>query len=282
LIEAKEEAERMNELKSAFLANMSHEIRTPLTSILGFADMIEEEAQHLTGADASLSRFARLIGESGRRLQNTLETVLNLSKLEAGEADLSVGRVDLSSEVDDLLQHFDPKAESARLTLHSSGPEHPVWAWVDQKAVRIVLRNLISNAIKFTEAGGSVFVRVRAETDRPSVEVADTGIGMDPDQVPTLFDAFEQASTGMDRSHEGSGLGLTLARDLVEQMDGDLTVDTAKGEGTRMTVVFPPAPDSEGNTRAVPERQGRAEPWEEESPGTRRAHPTAAPLKGDR
>jgi PAS domain S-box-containing protein len=245
LKEAKEEAEEANRVKSAFLANMSHEIRTPLTSIIGFAEAIGEEVQALNRAADddldTLDQFARLIEKSGRRLLDTLNSVLNLSRLEAGEMDLSIQTVDLVREVVDVAEIFEPQVADADVELRRSCPNEPLPIRADQGGLRIVLRNLLGNAIKFTEPGGTVWVRARSTAGAAVLEVEDTGVGIDPDRVPDLFEAFEQGSSGPDRAYEGSGLGLAVTKRLVDRMDGRIDVETAEGEGTCFTIAWPPA-----------------------------------------
>jgi PAS domain S-box-containing protein len=255
LVEAKEEAEEANRMKSAFLANMSHEIRTPLTSIIGFAEAIGDEVDALDadvasgGPDLStLDRFSALIEESGKRLLETLDGILNLSKLEAGEMGLSSKPVDLLAEVQKTAQQMAPRAEEAGLALTMEGPDgEGVWAQADTRGIQIVLRNLVSNAIKYTDAGGSVWVRARTEAAQDAdaqeavLEVEDTGIGMDPDQVSELFEPFRQESEGAAREYQGTGLGLAVTQRAVRQMDGEVAVDTEKGEGSRFTVRLPVA-----------------------------------------
>ncbi|PSQ64747.1 MAG: hypothetical protein BRD25_03200 [Bacteroidetes bacterium QH_1_61_8] len=246
LHEAKEEAQRMNRLKSAFLANMSHEIRTPLTSIIGFAEMVGEEASRVTEQfDApelgSLSEFARLIEKSGRRLMDTLTGILNLSKLQAGEMDLSEEKTDLAAEAEDVVEELTLQAEEAGIYLQIETGIAPVWAMADEKGLQIALRNLVSNAIKYTEEGGQILVFVRQEEDAAVLEVEDTGIGMNPEVVEDLFEPFRQASEGFMREYEGSGLGLAITNQIVEGVGGSIAVDTEKGEGTCFTVRFPAA-----------------------------------------
>ncbi len=255
LVEAKEEAEEANRMKSAFLANMSHEIRTPLTSIIGFAEAIGDEVGALDATEASggpnlstLDRFSALIEESGKRLLETLDGILNLSKLEAGEMGLSSEPVDLVTEVEKTADQMAPRAEEAEVALAVEAPDdEAVWAQADSRGVQIVLRNLVSNAIKYTEAGGSVWVRARTEGgERGTVlEVEDTGIGMASDQVPELFEPFRQESEGAAREYQGTGLGLAVTQRAVRQMNGEVTVETEKGEGSRFTVRLPAADASE-------------------------------------
>ena len=250
---AKETAEEANRVKSAFLANMSHEIRTPLTSIIGFAEAIGEEVGPLEETDddlGTLDRFAELIEKSGRRLLDTLNSVLNLSRLEAGEMNLSLERVDLTDEVAEITEMFEPQVADADLDLQVTLPPRAVPIHADPGGLRIVLRNLLSNAVKFTDAGGTIWVRARTVHNEVLLEVEDTGVGIEPEQVSTLFNAFEQGSTGPNRSYEGSGLGLAVTKRLVDRMDARIEVDTAKGEGTCFTIAWPratiPAPSESG------------------------------------
>ena len=241
LREAKETAEQVNEMKSAFLANMSHEIRTPLTSIIGFAEAIGDE---VSGAAPTVSRFAGLIEKGGRRLLETLDAVLNLSKLEAEEMELARAPLDVAEQAAETGALFEQQAEKAGIDLRVDVPSGPLWARADEGALRIVLRNLVSNAVKYTGDGGRVWIRARRAEDRAVLEVEDTGQGMDPAAVSTLFEAFKQASEGKGREYEGTGLGLAVTKQAVAQMEGTIDVDTEKGVGSRFVVRLPrPAPD---------------------------------------
>ncbi len=246
MLAAKEEAEDANRMKSVFLANMSHEIRTPLTSIIGFAEAIGDELGD--GVSGPLPRFARLIEKSGKRLLQTLDGVLNLSKLEAGEMELTIEPVNLTAQAAEATDQFAPQAQNSGLHLHADLDETPVWARADEGAVQIVIRNLISNAIKYTNEGGEVEVRVRDAGEAVVLAVEDTGIGMDPEQVADLFEAFRQASEGLGREYEGTGLGLAVCKQAIDRMDGTIDVETEKGVGTlfivRLPKARPPSPPS--------------------------------------
>ena len=239
LREAKEEAEEASRLKSAMLANMSHEVRTPLTSIIGFAEVIADRAPE--GGDESIPHFAQLIQESGRRLLETLDAVLNLSKLEAGEMELAGGPVELGEEATAVTERLRHRAEEKGLTLEADAERSSVWAAADREGVQIIVRNLLSNAIKYTAEGGTVTVQARHSDAAAQLTVVDTGVGMEPDNVPKLFEPFRQESEGLAREHEGSGLGLSIVKKVANALDGDISVDTAKGDGTRITVSFPQA-----------------------------------------
>jgi PAS domain S-box-containing protein len=238
---ARDEAERANQLKSALLANMSHEIRTPLTSIIGFAQSIGESMEDGDRDPEMTARFAGLIEKSGRRLLDTLGAVLNLSKLEAGEMDLAREPVDAAQELDDAAELFEMEAEDAGLTLTVETPDTPLWAWADPDGLQVVLKNLLSNAVKFTDDGGEIDARVRTGDDAVTIEIEDSGIGMHPENVPGLFEAFKQASEGVGREYEGTGLGLAVTKEAVDQMNGSIDVETEKGRGTCVAVRLPRA-----------------------------------------
>ncbi|MCS3628437.1 signal transduction histidine kinase [Salinibacter ruber] len=243
LMSAKKAAEEANRMKSSLLANMSHEIRTPLTSILGFAEMIEEETGSLeppaeAGDLKPLGEFAGLIQKSGQRLMDTLTGVLNLSRLEAGEMDLAAEPVDLSEQAREVAGELRPQAEAEGLRLQVQAGGEPIWAQADGGGVQIVLRNLVSNAIKYTD-DGELWLRVYRENGSAMIEVEDSGIGMDPEKIEDLFKPFRQASEGMAREYEGTGLGLAVTREAVEQMNGSIEVETEKGKGTTIRVQLP-------------------------------------------
>ncbi len=236
LVQAKRQAEEVAALKSTFLANMSHEIRTPLTAILGFSDVLAEEV-----TDETQSEFVGLIARSGRRLMDTLNSVLDLARLEAGRGGLVEERVDLGDLAREAADMFGPAASEGGLEIRAEVEpgEHAVTA--DEAAVVRVLHNLIGNAIKFTDEG-RVTIEVRTDrsgSPRTLLLVRDTGIGVEEAFLPRIFGEFEQESTGAGRKYEGAGLGLALSRQLVERMGGVITVDSEKGVGTEFTVSFP-------------------------------------------
>ena len=283
LIEAREQAEEgraaaeeMGRLKSAFLANMSHEIRTPLTGILGFADLLAEE---LEGEHRDYVEF---IERSGRRLLDTLNSVLDLSRLQADHVQPEMRPIDLTDEAREVVRLLTPLAADRGLTLRLHAPEAPVYALLDRTCINRVVTNLVGNALKFTEQGG-VDVVVEASGERPRLIVRDTGIGIAPDFLPYLFDEFRQASQGEARSHEGSGLGLAITQRLVGLMGADIDVESEVGAGSAFTVHFQPAAAPLVPEAATPE----AATPEAESPGRplpSRPHPSLwrrCPLRTD-
>ncbi len=244
LVDAREAAEEASRMKSALLANMSHEIRTPLTSILGFAEIVGEEAD----AAGPVARFAGLIEKSGRRLMDTLDSVLNLAKLESGSV-LSEEPVDLSAEAQSIVDELQSAADEKDIALSVDTGEGAVWARADTGGVGLIARNLVKNAIKYTDDGGTVQVRVHAEDDAAVIEVEDTGIGIDEAVAAQIFEPFRQESEGFGREYEGVGLGLSIAKEAVDQMDGTIEVESEKGEGSRFIVRLP-------GTEASPEGTG--------------------------
>ncbi|MEP0547772.1 MAG: PAS domain S-box protein [Rhodothermales bacterium] len=234
LVQAKEQAEEVARMKSAFLANMSHEIRTPLTGILGFSGVLAEEV------DEDHREFVHLIERSGRRLLETLNSVLDLARLEADQMEVEVDRLDVGEHVDEVVRLLVPLASEKGLDLETVVEAPGVQAPLDSGCLNRILNNLVGNAIKFTATGG-VTARVSASDEHVVIRVEDTGVGIDETFLPHLFEEFKQESTGMGRSHEGSGLGLTITRRLVDLMHGTLEVESAKGKGSTFIVTFPRA-----------------------------------------
>ena len=232
LDEARCRAEEANRMKSAFLANMSHEIRTPLTSILGFAELLADDIppEH--------NDVPGLIMKGGQRLMNTLNSVLDLARIEDAQMGVRLVPVDVVAEATETVRLLRPLAErkGLRLEVRTLAPPGPVQA--DSAALDRVVTNLVSNAIKFTREG-AVVVEVGVDGADGLIRVRDTGQGIDAAFLPYLFDAFRQESDGFERQHEGSGLGLAISRRLVELMGGTLSAESRKGEGSTFTVRLP-------------------------------------------
>ncbi|MCS3645888.1 PAS domain-containing sensor histidine kinase [Salinibacter ruber] len=231
---SKLEAEEASRMKSAMLANMSHEIRTPLTGIIGFAEAIGDEID----GDGGVAHFADLIEDSGRRLLDTLDAVLNLSKLEAGQMTLASRPIDLADQARQVAWEFAAEADESGLALEVEAEE--AGARADEGGLQIVLQNLLSNAIKYTEEG-TVQVRTYREDGEAVLQIEDTGIGMDPAVADSLFEPFRQGSEGLSREYEGTGIGLAVTKKATEQMGGSIDVETEKGQGSTFTARLPAA-----------------------------------------
>ncbi|MFO0996536.1 MAG: PAS domain-containing sensor histidine kinase [Alphaproteobacteria bacterium] len=240
LSSAKQNADAADRMKDTFLANMSHELRTPLNAILGFAELIE---QNVYGPDA-IDRHvdaAKRIGESGRHLLQIVSDILDLSKIAAGRFELRDERVDVTAIVRSVFDTLDSTAAGKGVALSIDGGSAPLWIEADPRACRQILLNLTSNAIKFTPSGGRVTVRAMIDPDgQPAVVVKDTGIGMEPDEVPAALEPFRQLDDSTARRFTGSGLGLSIAESLVRLLGGVLDIETARGRGTTVTVRLPP------------------------------------------
>ncbi|MEM6335911.1 MAG: ATP-binding protein, partial [Bacteroidota bacterium] len=243
LIASKEAAEEAARIKSSFLANMSHEIRTPLTSIIGFAGLLAEEVE-----TEQEQEYVSLIQDSGTRLMETLNSVLDLAQLEAAGRSVNLSVFDLNQQVEDVVRLLRPLADAKGLTLEAVPSEMPARAEVDHACLLRILNNLIGNAIKFTSKGG-VSVEVVADGQQVSIHVRDTGIGIDEAFLPRLFDPFRQESGGLNRQYEGSGLGLTISKRLIDLMGGTIEVTSEKSVGSTFTISFaqvrPYVPDAD-------------------------------------
>lgn len=245
LVAAKEKAEEMARLKSAFLANMSHEIRTPLTAILGFADVLAKEVE------GEHREFVQLIQEGGRRLSETLNSVLDLARLEAGGFQPVLESVDVNAAVQSVAALFEPMAERRGIVLATELDSREMVVEADRGGFNRILQNLLSNAIKFTDSG-HVKVTTRRTAGGVMIQVRDTGAGIEEAFLPHLFDEFKQESTGLARSHEGTGLGLTITRRLVELMRGEISVESRKNEGSTFTVCLPATQDDASSADHTP------------------------------
>ena len=237
---ARDAAELADRTKSAFLANMSHEIRNPLNAILGFAEVIEMEMFGPTGA-AQYREYAADIRESGRHLLAIINDVLDISKVEAGKLEIGDEQLDVRELIDSSLSVLKRRAQAGEIKLAVRVGRSLPRLRGDERRIRQVLLNLLTNASKFTPDGGEV--RVSASVDaghRLRIRVSDTGIGMAPAEIDRALTPFVQIGPPGTRAANGTGLGLPLAKSLVERHDGRFKIDSRPGKGTTVTVSFPP------------------------------------------
>jgi len=223
--------------KSEFLANMSHELRTPLNAIIGFSDVLE---QRLFGElNERQADYTRDIASSGRHLLELVNEILDLSKVEAGRMALEPNEFALAETIHGAMAFIRERAATHSIAL--SADVHPDLGTVvaDERKVRQVLLNLLSNAVKFTPDGGTINVQAHRGDGEVQVSVGDTGIGIAPEDQAKVFDEFQQVGKASDRSREGTGLGLTLAKRFIELHGGRIRIDSEVGKGTTFTFVLP-------------------------------------------
>jgi Amt family ammonium transporter len=239
LAAAKAEAESASRTKSAFLANMSHELRTPLNAVIGFSDLLGNEPFGKLG-DPRYKTYAEDIRMAGEHLLTLVNDLLDHSRIEAGKVELHEVDVDLRAVVRRVGRMMDDMARTRDITLDLHIDEDLPRLRADERLVRQILLNLVSNAVKFTEAGGRIEVVGRLEPDdRIALVVADTGIGMARSDIARAMEPFVQLNDRYDKSHGGTGLGLPLVKSMVRLHDGSLTIDSIKGHGTTVSVRFP-------------------------------------------
>jgi signal transduction histidine kinase len=233
-------AEESSRVKSQFMANMSHELRTPLNAIIGFSEVIRDA---LVGPVAARYKdYARDIHSSGRHLLGLINDVLDLSKIELGRLDLHEEPVALAKVVNDCQRLIAERVRVSNLELAIDLPADLPLLRGDELRLKQVVLNLLSNAVKFTPVGGRITLAARTTAENGIIlAVTDTGIGMKPEEIPIALEPFRQIDSALNRRYEGTGLGLPLARTLVELHDGLLSINSAPGEGTTVTITLPAA-----------------------------------------
>jgi signal transduction histidine kinase len=236
LRQAKDAAESADRLKSAFLATMSHELRTPLNSIIGFTGILLQE---LVGPlNPEQKKQMGIVRANSNHLLELINDVLDISKIEAGQLQVSREPIDLKAIAEKVLQTVQPLAQKKSLDLRWDLPETLEPILSDRRRVEQILMNLLGNAIKFTEAG-EVRLRVEPAGADLRIEVSDTGIGMAEADLARLFQPFFQIDTGLTRKYGGTGLGLSICKKLAELLGGRIQVASALGRGSLFTVLLP-------------------------------------------
>jgi two-component system cell cycle sensor histidine kinase PleC len=238
LNEEKLRAERSANSKSAFLANMSHELRTPLNAINGFSEILSEEMYGPLG-DERYKGYAQDILASGQHLLDMINDILDMAKIEAGKMTVELQPIDLVDPVDAAVRMIRRKAEDKGIKMSLVANEGLPLVDADHRAIRQMILNLVSNAIKFTDEGGEIRVSIDQKGDQLRVAVKDNGIGIPEEALPRLAAPFEQVTETRDRNYEGTGLGLALTKSFAEMHGGKLVIASQEGKGTQVSFFLP-------------------------------------------
>ncbi|MEK7991516.1 MAG: DAHL domain-containing protein [Thiotrichaceae bacterium] len=244
LAEAKDIAESANRAKSQFMANMSHELRTPLNAVIGYSEMLAEEAEDL-GAEYFICDLQK-IQHSGKHLLSMVNDVLDISKIEMGNLTLYVQNVELKPFLDEIIDTLRPMLNKSQNHLYTYYSEEIQTMATDATRLRQILLNILSNAVKFTQ-GGEIRLEIRhcqqlelgVTTNLVHIKVSDTGIGITPEQQQHLFKWFSQVDNSYTRSYDGAGLGLVISKNIVELMQGYIRLESALGQGTVVHIYLP-------------------------------------------
>jgi cell cycle sensor histidine kinase DivJ len=217
---------------------MSHELRTPLNAIIGFSEMLTKEGSLMIGPDRRYE-YAHLIHESGHHLLSVVNGILDMSKIETGNFEITLEPFAPGQVIDDCCSLLRFKARESGIGLVVRLPGNLPEVVADKRSLSQIMLNLLSNAIKFTDRGGKITVSARAEGAAIMVTVEDTGVGIGAEDLPRVGDPFFQARSSYDRRHDGTGLGISIVKGLLELHGGEIQIASRLGEGTRVAVRLP-------------------------------------------
>lgn len=257
LIVSKEKAEESDRLKSSILANMSHELRTPLNGILGFAEIMKEELR-----DTEYETMAENIRGSGKRLMTTLNSIITLSQLEAGKISLSLKEVNLRESIETVVKSMEPLALEKKIAIRISDSG---WGSIitDDHLLKQLIRQILDNAIKFTEHGGIMaeYQHVNDSGEEWAViKITDTGIGIEKNYYDLIFQEFRQVSEGFGRQYQGSGIGLTICKKVIDLLGGYITLESNPGQGSSFSIWLPLKKTEHDKQTTLPEQEKRPPP----------------------
>ncbi len=234
-----EEVEHANRMKSEFLARMSHELRTPLNSIIGFSDLLSEESKG--PLNDKQKRFINHVSAGARHLLQLINDILDVSKIEAGKIEFNPADFIVSEAIHEVLSVITPLADSKKIEIDNAvGKELELWG--DRVRIKQIFYNLLTNAVKFTPEGGQVRIEAFRETDFVRFSVSDTGIGIPHDEQRLIFEEFHQAGGTTKNPNQGTGLGLTITKRLVELHGGEIWAESSPGLGSRFIFTIPATP----------------------------------------
>jgi two-component system cell cycle sensor histidine kinase PleC len=237
--EARRRAEEANLAKSRFLATMSHELRTPLNAILGFSEVMQEEVLGPIG-NASYKEYVADINNSGKHLLNVINEILDLSRIEAGRQELQEESIRLAYVVEEAHHMVQLKAKNKGINIISQFEENLPLIWADERAVRQITLNLLSNALKFTPTGGTIWLKVGwTSSGGQYMAVKDTGPGIPEEEIPIVLSSFGQGSIAIKSAEQGTGLGLPIVQALMHMHDGKFELKSKLREGTEVIATFP-------------------------------------------
>jgi len=239
LIRAKDAAEEASLAKSQFLAAMSHELRTPLNAILGFSEIIKSQALGPVGTE-DYATYASDIYDSGSHLLSVINDILDIAKIESGNVELSEDKFRLNDVLEACLRMNRAKAEKGNLTVELAPDSWAIVLQGDQRLVKQSVLNLLSNAVKFTPSGGKISIQIGCDAAGDAfLKVADTGVGIAPEEISAVIEPFRQVEADLNRKYEGTGLGLPLTKGFLELHGGDLEIESELGQGTSVTLRYP-------------------------------------------
>ncbi len=233
------EADLASRARAAFIANMSHELRTPLNAIIGFSDVLRGSGGDFQ-SELKVPEYSELIHTSAIELLEMINRLLELTKIQSGSVKIDYDTVDIAELAQICAGEFKERAAQSGIQIECELLDDSCLAWADQSKVLEILRCLVDNAIKFSGDGEIIQISVKqAASDRVAVTVADQGIGMSAEELELATSRFGQVDSGLNRRHDGAGLGLPIAKSLTEIQGGVLSITSQTGEGTEVTVTIP-------------------------------------------